>query len=104
MTFHVWDDVAPLKRELSGGGLERVALVGAGLVGCELAEAFRSLWGIEVVLLEAAGSPLPQLLDEEIAATVAGHLCDQASGIPYRKPDPTATTRINPNDQEAKLN
>jgi NADPH-dependent 2,4-dienoyl-CoA reductase/sulfur reductase-like enzyme/rhodanese-related sulfurtransferase len=76
VTFHVLEDVEPLKRALATGGLERVALVGAGLVGCELAEAFRALWGAEVTLLEAAEAPLPRVLDPELAACVAGHLGD----------------------------
>jgi len=76
VTFHVWEDVEPLKRALATGGLERVALVGAGLVGCELAEAFRALWGAEVTLLEAAEAPLPGMLDPDLAACVAGHLRD----------------------------
>jgi NADPH-dependent 2,4-dienoyl-CoA reductase/sulfur reductase-like enzyme/rhodanese-related sulfurtransferase len=51
-----------------------VVIVGAGLVGCELAEAFRALWGVEVTLLEAAGSPLARFLDPEIGAVVAATL------------------------------
>ena len=50
-TFHGWDDLEPLKQGLARGELGRVAIVEAGLVGCELAEAFRSLWGAEVILL-----------------------------------------------------
>lgn len=76
VTFHTWEDLEPLKRRLAVGGLERVALVGAGLVGCELAEAFRSLWGAEVVLVEAKSAPLPRLLDPDLADCVAQHLRD----------------------------
>ena len=64
VTFHTWEDLEPLKHRLARGELERVALVGAGLVGCELAEAFRSLWGAEVALLEAEPAPLPRLNDD----------------------------------------
>ena len=68
VAFHAWEDVKPLKQALARGELERVAIVGAGLVGCELAEAFRTLWGAEVPLLEAAAAPLPGLLDPESGA------------------------------------
>jgi NADPH-dependent 2,4-dienoyl-CoA reductase/sulfur reductase-like enzyme/rhodanese-related sulfurtransferase len=74
VTFHGWDDLKPLRAGLAGGEIDRVALVGAGLVGCELAEAFRSLWGADVIVLEAGGAPLPQLLDPDVGACVARHL------------------------------
>ncbi len=74
VSFHTWEDVEPLRRGLERGEIGRVGLVGAGLVGCELAEAFRSLWGAEVVMLEATGSPLGQILDPEVGACVARHL------------------------------
>lgn len=75
-TFHVWDDVKPLKIGLMRGEIDHVAVVGAGLVGVELAEAFRSLWGAEVTLIEAAATPLPQILDPELGRVVTRHLVD----------------------------
>jgi NADPH-dependent 2,4-dienoyl-CoA reductase/sulfur reductase-like enzyme/rhodanese-related sulfurtransferase len=68
--FHRWDDVAPLKQGLARGQIGHVCVVGAGLVGCELAEAFRSLWGADVTLVESAPALLPQVLDAEVAAIV----------------------------------
>jgi len=73
-TFHVWDDVKSLKVGLMRGEIDHVAVVGAGLVGCELAEAFHSLWGAEVTLIEAAATPLPEVLDPELGAVVSKHL------------------------------
>jgi len=72
--FHVWDDVKPLKIGLMRGEIGEVAVVGAGLVGCEVAEAFASLWGADVTLIEAAATPLPEILDPELGAVVAKHL------------------------------
>ncbi|MFH1176083.1 MAG: FAD-dependent oxidoreductase [Acidobacteriota bacterium] len=69
-SFHTLDDLAPLARGLSRGEIGRVALVGGGPVGCELAEAFRALWGCEVRLFEAAPAPLPGILDCELGALV----------------------------------
>jgi len=78
-TFHRWDDLEPLKAGLERGEITRVAIVGAGLVGCELAEAFHGLWGADVSLVEAAGTPLPELLDPEVGACVRNHL--ESSGV-----------------------
>ena len=36
----------------------------------KLAEAFRALWGVEVTLIEAATTPLPQILDPEVGDIV----------------------------------
>jgi len=73
-TFHVWDDVKPLKIGLMQGEIDHVAVVGGGLVGVELAEAFHSLWGANVTLIEAASTPLPEILDPELGEVVARHL------------------------------
>jgi NADPH-dependent 2,4-dienoyl-CoA reductase/sulfur reductase-like enzyme/rhodanese-related sulfurtransferase len=81
-TFHRWEDLDPLLQGLRRGEIGRVAVVGAGLVGCELAEAFGGLWGAEVVLVEAATAPLPELLDPEVGACVARQL--ESSGIEVR--------------------
>jgi len=75
--FHVWDDVKPLKIGLMRGEIGEVAVVGAGLVGCEVAEAFASLWGADVTLIEAAPTPLPEILDRELGLAVAKHLESQ---------------------------
>ncbi len=73
-SFHVVEDIEPLQAGLRRGELSRVVIVGAGLVGCELAEAFRALWGAGVTLLEAAGAPLPGVADAEIGAVIAATL------------------------------
>jgi NADPH-dependent 2,4-dienoyl-CoA reductase/sulfur reductase-like enzyme/rhodanese-related sulfurtransferase len=100
VTFHVWEDVAPLSTALARGELERVAVIGAGLVGCELAEAFRSLWGAEVTLIEAAGAPLPRVLDPALGACVAGHLCD--SGVRVLTDAPVERLRVEDDRVELK--
>ncbi|TVP92109.1 MAG: pyridine nucleotide-disulfide oxidoreductase [Thioalkalivibrio sp.] len=57
-----------------------VAIVGAGLVGCELAEDLRT-GGFSVVLLEQARRPLERLLPEPLAEELADRL--RASGITF---------------------
>ena len=97
--FHRWDDLEPLLEGLRRGEIGRVALVGAGLVGCELAEAFTSLWGAEVTLVEAGPTPLPELLDPEVGACVARHL--ESSGVSVRGDSPVR--RIDASDDGVKV-
>ena len=78
-TFHTWEDVAPLHEGLVRGRIGTVAIVGAGPVGCELAEAFTAMWGAEVTLVEARDRVLPALLDPEAGAVVARTL--EAAGV-----------------------
>jgi NADPH-dependent 2,4-dienoyl-CoA reductase/sulfur reductase-like enzyme/rhodanese-related sulfurtransferase len=93
-TFHVWDDVKPLKIGLMRGEIDEVAVIGAGLVGCEVAEAFASLWGADVTLVEAAPNPLPEILDPELGAVVARHL----EGQDVRVVTNSAVDRFEPDD------
>ena len=97
--FHVWDDVKPLKMGLMRGEIGEVAVVGAGLVGCEVAEAFASLWGADVTLVEAAATPLPELLDPELGAVVARHL--EARGVRLLTRSPVE--RFEPDDEGVTL-
>jgi NADPH-dependent 2,4-dienoyl-CoA reductase/sulfur reductase-like enzyme/rhodanese-related sulfurtransferase len=58
-----------------------VVVVGAGLIGLEMAEAFHAR-GMKVTVLEALDWPLPALLDAEIAAQVEKHL--RSKGVVVR--------------------
>jgi pyruvate/2-oxoglutarate dehydrogenase complex dihydrolipoamide dehydrogenase (E3) component len=55
-------------------------------VGCEVAEAFASLWGADVTLVEAAPTPLPEILDAELGAVVVKHLEDQGVKVVTSSP------------------
>ncbi|RTL65298.1 MAG: ferredoxin-NAD reductase [Pseudonocardiaceae bacterium] len=50
---------------------ERLVVLGAGFVGCEVAATARSL-GVDVTVLEMAGSPLERALGPEIGGVFAG--------------------------------
>ena len=80
-SFHAAEDVTALKRALIEGKIDRVIVIGAGLVGVELAEAFRALWGVDVELIEAMAHPLPQILDHETGALVKAALESEGVGV-----------------------
>ncbi len=90
--FHTRDDLIPLKKALIEGRIGHVAVIGAGLVGCELAEAFLSLWGADVTLIEAANAPLPMIVDREIGALVGAHL--EAQGVELLCGSPVRSIRV----------
>jgi NADPH-dependent 2,4-dienoyl-CoA reductase/sulfur reductase-like enzyme/rhodanese-related sulfurtransferase len=53
--------------------VKEAVIVGAGLIGLEMAEAFVTM-GLKVTVIEALDWPLPTLLDFDVAAQVARHL------------------------------
>lgn len=59
-------DVVPVKKELKEFQVRDVVIIGAGLIGMELAENFRVL-GLNVHLLELQPQILPQMLDRDLA-------------------------------------
>jgi NADPH-dependent 2,4-dienoyl-CoA reductase/sulfur reductase-like enzyme len=63
------EDVRRLRRELGGGA--RLAVVGAGFIGQEVAATARGL-GVEVTMIEALETPLAPILGERIGAWFAG--------------------------------
>ncbi|OGO07985.1 MAG: hypothetical protein A2Y92_01470, partial [Chloroflexi bacterium RBG_13_57_8] len=66
-------DAAAIRDYLAKLPHKEVTIVGAGLIGLEMAEAF-SARGLKVTVLEALGWPLPALLDAGVAAHVEKHL------------------------------
>jgi len=74
MTFKTLHDAIKVKGSLQKGKIGKVCIIGAGFIGLELTESFCSLWGAETVLIEAAESVLPGLIDREIAASVEAYL------------------------------
>jgi len=80
-TFKTLEEAVALRQQLQTGQIDRVAIVGAGFIGCELAEAFTARWGASVDLIEAQDRVLPQLLDEEMALLVQAHLESQGVAV-----------------------
>ncbi len=73
-TFKILEDAVGLRKALQTGQIKKVGLVGAGPIGCELAEAFTALWGAKVILFDAAPTILPALLDPEMARLVETYM------------------------------
>ena len=69
-TFTRPDDAMELRRDAEARKIDKVAIIGAGFIGCELCEAFSALWGIETTLIEPQFQVLPGMLDAELARIV----------------------------------
>ncbi len=67
-------DAVNFRRLAEQGQVGRALIVGGGFIGCELAEAAGSLWGIETFLIEQESHILPYVLDPEMAAIVEREL------------------------------
>ena len=73
-TFKTLQNAIDLRKSLETGKIGKVGIVGGGPIGCELAEAFGAMWGVEVVLIDAALNVLPNILDVEMASVVETYL------------------------------
>jgi len=72
--FHTPEEATALRKGLETGQISSVIVVGGGFIGVELAGAFSELWGCEVTVLEATDRLLPQLMDAEMSASIAGQM------------------------------
>ena len=71
--FWLPDDAKTVRESLEQKNYKNVALIGAGLVGMELAEAFTN-WGVSVTVIEMKDHVFPSFLDEEMAGIVEKYL------------------------------
>ncbi len=63
-----------IKERIARGQVEKPLVIGAGLIGLEMTEAFADLWGLPVTLLEYFPQVLPRNLDPFTARIVENHL------------------------------
>ena len=63
-----------VRDRISGGNVDRAVIVGAGAIGCEMAEALGDLWEIETHLVEIEDQVLPGMVDRWLAGIVRTHL------------------------------
>jgi NADPH-dependent 2,4-dienoyl-CoA reductase/sulfur reductase-like enzyme/rhodanese-related sulfurtransferase len=61
-------DAIAFRQTAEKGKVGKALIIGAGFIGCELAETTGGLWGIETTLVEKENQLLPYILDPEIAA------------------------------------
>ncbi|HWR41323.1 MAG TPA: FAD-dependent oxidoreductase, partial [Patescibacteria group bacterium] len=70
------DDAQAVRQGLEQGRFSRAVILGAGLVGMEMAEAL-SRWKSDVTVVEMKDQLFPAFMDEEIAAAVAKYAAGQ---------------------------
>lgn len=63
-----------IKERIAKGKVGRAVIVGAGAIGCEMAEALSDLWGIETTIVEIADQVMPVIVDSTLARMVEKHL------------------------------
>ncbi len=66
-TFHNPHDARRFRQKAQTGQVGSAVIIGGGFIGCELAEALVSLWGIETTLVEKEARLLPGCMDKEIS-------------------------------------
>jgi len=79
ISFTQPDDAIKLRSELETGQICKVTIIGAGIVGLELCEAFSALWGVDINLIELQNQVLAGVLDEDLARMVEAEI--KAQGI-----------------------
>lgn len=70
-----------IKERISRGEVEKAVIIGAGAIGCEMAEALTDLWGIETSVVEIADQVLPVILDPGLARMVGQHMEEKGVGL-----------------------
>lgn len=76
--YSLWhpNDAEAVRKGLEKGRFSNAVIIGAGLVGVEMAEALHE-WQIPVTIVEMKNQMFPAFLDAETAAIVAKHLQDK---------------------------
>jgi NADPH-dependent 2,4-dienoyl-CoA reductase/sulfur reductase-like enzyme/rhodanese-related sulfurtransferase len=70
-----------VKEHISKGKVDKAVIVGAGAIGCEMAEALGDLWGIDTTIVEIADQVLPVILDRQLARMVQMHMEEKGVDI-----------------------
>lgn len=74
------DDAKAIRAGLERGKYENAVIIGAGLVGMEMAEAFKN-WEINVTVIEMKDQIFPAFLDAEVAQAVAKYAREKGISI-----------------------
>lgn len=70
-------DAIAFRKMAQTGQVGKAVIIGAGFIGCELAETCGGLWGIETVLIEKENQILPYALDYDMAVIAQRELARQ---------------------------
>ncbi|MFP3870541.1 MAG: FAD-dependent oxidoreductase [Syntrophobacteria bacterium] len=71
--LYVPDDAVAMRSAIESGDVKKVVIVGAGLIGLEIAEAL-ARQGVSVTIVEMFDYPLAALMDKEMGLLVQKHL------------------------------
>jgi NADPH-dependent 2,4-dienoyl-CoA reductase/sulfur reductase-like enzyme/rhodanese-related sulfurtransferase len=80
-TFHNPLDAKNFRMRAQSGKVGSAAIIGAGFIGCELAEALTSMWGFETTLIELEDRLLPRSLDKDMSLFIEKHLASHDVNI-----------------------
>lgn len=67
-------DAMAIRERISKGKVGSAVIIGGGPIGCEMAEAFTDLWGIETTVVELMPQLLPGILEPVMASIVRKHM------------------------------
>ena len=76
------EDAVFIKDRLTGGGVEKAVVIGAGAIGLEMAVALADLWGIETSVVEITDQVLPGIISPNLARMVRHHM--EENGLSFR--------------------
>ena len=68
--FHNPLDAKRFREKAQTGQIGSVTIIGSGYIGCELAEAMVSLWGLETHCIELSNRLVPRAIDKEISTLI----------------------------------
>ena len=81
MTFNRAEDAIRLRSDLEANRIDKVVIIGAGLIGLELCDALRALWGVDVELIELRSHVLAGLVDQELASLIEEEILTQGISL-----------------------
>ena len=81
MTLSNLRSAMAIKERIAKGEVGKAVIIGAGAIGCEMAEALSDLWGIETSVVEIADQVLPIILDAGLARMVQKQMEDKGVAV-----------------------
>ena len=81
-TVSALHEAIAIKKDVAEGRVEKAAIIGAGAIGLEMAEALADLWDIETVVIEITDQILPGIISADLARMAQHHM--EENGIRFR--------------------